>query len=466
MTIFQPGDLCFEIGACTGDFVQALLDLDAGKVIAVEPDGLNVATLGERFAGEPRVAIVHAGAGAAMGRATLSANSGARSCSTFVPAQAWGAGELLAGMYADRYESVPIITLDHLIELYGVPALCHITAVRYEAQILRGLSRPLPYLAFAVTHCTIRHGWANECLDRIVQVMPGARFNYTDRDVFQRDEQGNVIEHPLRWQKFAGVQRVRGILDEIDEVGLWGRIHVRGKAMGNPHKKLIRVDGWFRCGNQWLQRLLRYYLGNSVIVNAGHMMAGNYWVDARWDREPGEVCDTYVIHTQRDPRDAFVSWYYMLQLGKNSALPRRGMTFDEFLAWLPTQKHLDFRSYTEDWLKLLHFEPHNILTTSHEALFADRAGELRRLIEAMGYPVDETRIQAAAARSANESGRATYRDGGWDASQTVPCGTIGEWKRHFDAEDARLIEDAYGDLVERLGYGGDEHWAALLAEKG
>jgi len=31
---------------------------------------------------------------------------------------------------------------------------------------------------------------------------------------------------------------------------------------------------------------------------------------------------------------------------------------------------------------------------------------------------------------------------------------------------SRLIEDAYGDLIERLGYGGDEHWTALLAGKG
>ena len=33
MTIFRPGDLVFEIGACTGDFVQVLLEMDAGKVI-------------------------------------------------------------------------------------------------------------------------------------------------------------------------------------------------------------------------------------------------------------------------------------------------------------------------------------------------------------------------------------------------------------------------------------------------
>ena len=429
-SIFAPGDLVFEIGACTGDFVQVLLDLDAGKIIAVEPDGLNVATLGERFADEPRVAIVHAGAGERMG---------------------WGK------------LTVPMVTLDHLIGLYGTPAFCHITANRYELQVLHGLSQPVPYLAFAVTHCTIKHGWANECLDRIVQVMPGAKFNYGDQDVFQRDKQGDVIERPLRWRKFAGVQRVRGILDEIDGVG---RVHVRGKAMENPRKRRIRVDGWFRCGNQWLQRLLGYYLGDSVVVNAGHMMAGNYWADARWDREPGEVCSTYVIHTQRDPRDAFVSWYYMLRLGKNSVLPRRGMTFREFLTWLPTQEHLDFRSYTEGWLKLLRFEPHNVLATSHEALMANRAGELRRLIQAMGYPVDETRIQAAAQRSAGEPGRATYRDGQWDENEYVPCGRLGEWKRHFDAEDARLIEDAYGDLIERLGYGGDEHWTALLAGKG
>lgn len=225
----------------------------------------------------------------------------------------------------------------------------------------------------------------------------------------------------------------------------------------------IIVSGWFRCGNKWLARLLGYYLPRTSI-EVSHFEAGYYWDDFHWDRTASQ-CDTCFVHTRRDPRDAFVSWYYLLALSENSVMPA-GVTFKEYLTWLLTQEHLPFRRYTEGWLKLLARKPHNMLTTSHERAMADRAGVLRRLVTAMGYSIDEGGIQRAAAQSAGEDGRPRYEGGQWVGERTVARGTAGEWKRHFDAADARLIEDAYGDLIERLGYGGDEHWSALLAGKG
>ena len=226
--IFQPDDLVFEIGACTGGMVAVLLELGAGKVIAVEPDRVNVATLYYYFGDHERVAIVHAGAGEQVGTGTLASNIGAVSCSTFVPEATWGPDELYAGMQATEYQVVPMTTLDALIAEHGIPAFCHVTANRYELWVLRGLSQPLPYLAFEVTHCSIRQGWASQCIDRCVEVMPNARFNYTDRDVWRKNERGELYQNPLRWPEWVGADEVRGILAEIDEVGLWGRIHVRG----------------------------------------------------------------------------------------------------------------------------------------------------------------------------------------------------------------------------------------------
>ena len=48
----------------------------------------------------------------------------------------------------DREVVVPMTTLDRLIDKYGVPAFCKIDVEGAEAEILRGLSRPVRLVAF------------------------------------------------------------------------------------------------------------------------------------------------------------------------------------------------------------------------------------------------------------------------------------------------------------------------------
>ena len=47
----------------------------------------------------------------------------------------------------EKSVEVPVVTLDSLIESYGVPTFCKIDVEGYEAEVLGGLSQPLPGLS-------------------------------------------------------------------------------------------------------------------------------------------------------------------------------------------------------------------------------------------------------------------------------------------------------------------------------
>lgn len=222
MRLFPKGVLVFEIGASIGNMVQGFLDHGAGWVVAVEPEEEDVSYMRRRFARHGTVAFQTQAVGPEVGMGILTINKGARSCSTFVPDVAWGEDTLLRGMQIHERRAVPMTTLDCLIDAYGVPDFVNMTVVRFEYQALCGLTQSLPYLAFAVTHDTIKEGWAAKAIDRIVEISPIASFNYTERDALINNEAA-----PLRWLNWVGAEGIKRILPQIDQLGLWGRIHTR-----------------------------------------------------------------------------------------------------------------------------------------------------------------------------------------------------------------------------------------------
>ena len=220
--LFPKGGLVFEIGACIGDMVEGLLQHGAGWVVAIEPEAEDIAHMRKRFRNKDNVIIEPQAVGPEVGNGIISISRGSRSCTTFVPDVAWGEDTLLRGLPISERRTVPMTTLDRLIEVYGMPDFVNMTVVRFEYQALCGLSKSLPYLAFAVTHDTIKEGWALKAIDRIIDISPASSFNYTERDALINNELA-----PLHFPTWVGAEGIKRLLPTIDCLGLWGRIHTR-----------------------------------------------------------------------------------------------------------------------------------------------------------------------------------------------------------------------------------------------
>ncbi|MDG4810570.1 FkbM family methyltransferase [Micromonospora sp. WMMD1120] len=160
------GDLVFDIGSHVGDHIGSFRRLGA-VVVAVEPQPLCLRALRAIYADDDQVTIVEAACGAVAGRTRFHVNSANPTVSTasadFVRA-ADGAGGWESEVWDTAIE-VPVVTVDTLIQEYGVPTFAKIDVEGFEDEVLAGLSRPLPALSFEFT--TIARPVADRCLDRL-----------------------------------------------------------------------------------------------------------------------------------------------------------------------------------------------------------------------------------------------------------------------------------------------------------
>lgn len=146
--LVAPGDLVFDIGAHVGSRSRTLMSLGA-DVVAVEPQPvfaqLIERQLGNRLKGLECVAI-----GAAQGEATLHISSRHPTLTTISDRFIDGVGQAegFRNVVWDSTVTMPVTTLDRLIETYGLPRFCKIDVEGAESDILRGLSQPIPLIAF------------------------------------------------------------------------------------------------------------------------------------------------------------------------------------------------------------------------------------------------------------------------------------------------------------------------------
>ena len=162
----KPGDLAFDIGAHVGDRIGAFRRLGA-RVVALEPQPLCFRALETLYADDADVTLVEAACGAREGAVSLRVNSANPTVTTASPdfvAAADGAPGW-EGQTWDATAEARMTTLDALVSAHGVPAFAKIDVEGFEADVLAGLSRPLPALSFEFT--TIQRDVAYRCLERL-----------------------------------------------------------------------------------------------------------------------------------------------------------------------------------------------------------------------------------------------------------------------------------------------------------
>lgn len=179
------GGLVFDIGAHLGDRTRAFLALGA-NVVALEPNPSLFGWLQWLFASQPRVRLRSAAVGRVPGEGELALSLATPTVSTLSARWRGNLARKNPSFRGVRWEEsvkVPVVTLDALVAEHGRPCFCKIDVEGYEAEVLAGLSQPLP--ALSVEFVSGALDVATECIDRMERlgryefnVIPGERRRY------------------------------------------------------------------------------------------------------------------------------------------------------------------------------------------------------------------------------------------------------------------------------------------------
>ena len=162
----KPGNLCFDIGAHTGNRTATWLSMGA-IVVAAEPQPAVIRLLKKKFAHNPSFTLETAARGHKPGKARLYISRMNPAISTlsgkwqkimaeFEPEVAW-----------EDYADVEVQTMDDLIARYGNPVFCKIDVEGFELEVLSGLSVPLPALSFELFPTTPLR--TIDCIEKLEQ---------------------------------------------------------------------------------------------------------------------------------------------------------------------------------------------------------------------------------------------------------------------------------------------------------
>ena len=167
----EPGDLVFDIGAHVGNRVRAFAALGC-RVVAVEPQP-DFASLLRRFFGRSaQVTVIEAAVANVSGRRSLAVSERTPTVTTLTTEwrDARAKDPDFTGVQWNRRIEVETVTVDGLIERFGIPAFIKIDVEGSEPAVLSGLGRPVPALSFEYLPRALTE--VQLCLTRLMSLGP------------------------------------------------------------------------------------------------------------------------------------------------------------------------------------------------------------------------------------------------------------------------------------------------------
>ncbi|MFW9942108.1 MAG: FkbM family methyltransferase [Candidatus Thorarchaeota archaeon] len=210
-SFIKKGDLCFDIGANRGQYTKIFLQLGA-RVVSVEPQIECLKMLYKLYSQNKLVKIVGKAVGSHEGVKEMIICNKHNSLSTL--SEKWKNESRHSIKFNEiRKQKVELITLDKLIERFGLPQFCKIDVEGYELKVLKGLSKRIPILCFEFVKEFLLE--TQKCIERILSIGP-AKFNFT---VSYNSE--------FYFKKWVNETQLFETLVSIDNHRLWGDIYIK-----------------------------------------------------------------------------------------------------------------------------------------------------------------------------------------------------------------------------------------------
>jgi FkbM family methyltransferase len=145
--LISPGDLVFDVGANLGSYAEIFASLGA-QVVALEPNPDCVSHIRRSYPNSGIDVICTAvGSSAGVASIRLAERSDMSSMSAEWISSIQAAQRMDDAVWSNQI-TVPVITLDSLIEKYGMPRFVKIDVEGFEESVLSGLSAQPPMMSF------------------------------------------------------------------------------------------------------------------------------------------------------------------------------------------------------------------------------------------------------------------------------------------------------------------------------
>lgn len=208
----KEGDLAFDIGGHVGNRSLALARAGA-RVVTLEPQPLFHRLLARTMPSRVTVLPLAAGPACTKGQLAISRLHPTVSTLREDMESAVGKDRGFNGVVWDDALDVEMTTLDALVAEFGTPAFVKIDVEGFEDQVLAGLSRPLPVVAFE--YLPVMRDVAHRAVDRLA-ALGQYEFNTVSAETARFAQ--------ARW---LGTEEMHAVLDALDGAARSGDIYAR-----------------------------------------------------------------------------------------------------------------------------------------------------------------------------------------------------------------------------------------------